>query len=198
MARPRKITNEQILDAARTTFFEKGPEATTAEIATQAGVSEGTIFRRFATKQELFLAALGQDKLPEIFSKIEDFKNPIDLDEVLVQLASETVDFFLKVIPKTSLLMSSALAKGCKPVRSSKAPPALVIKHLTHLFDAWQRSGRIRASDPEVLARMFAGAMMHYVFATLSGLNDIFPMPRRTYFRGVIETLLKGALPRDA
>jgi hypothetical protein len=41
MARPVTISDEQILDAARAVFTEKGPRATTAEIAERAGVSEG-------------------------------------------------------------------------------------------------------------------------------------------------------------
>ncbi|MEL6856690.1 MAG: TetR family transcriptional regulator, partial [Cyanobacteria bacterium J06607_13] len=42
MARPRKITIEQILEAAQAVFLEKGFGASTQEIASAAGISEGS------------------------------------------------------------------------------------------------------------------------------------------------------------
>ena len=54
MPRPRTITDEQIVEAARAAFLEQGFSATTAEIARRAGISEGTLFKRFATKEDLF------------------------------------------------------------------------------------------------------------------------------------------------
>lgn len=49
----------QILDAAMTVFVKKGFTAsTTLEIAKAADVSEVTLFRHFASKQEIFLAGI--------------------------------------------------------------------------------------------------------------------------------------------
>jgi AcrR family transcriptional regulator len=45
-------TQKKIIDAAIKVFSEKGFEgATTSEIAQEAGVAEGTIFRHFSTKK---------------------------------------------------------------------------------------------------------------------------------------------------
>jgi AcrR family transcriptional regulator len=54
MARSPKITNEEILAAAR-----EGFGASTLAIAKKAGISEASNFKRFTTKQALFLAAIG-------------------------------------------------------------------------------------------------------------------------------------------
>ncbi|MFZ5827294.1 MAG: TetR/AcrR family transcriptional regulator [Bacillota bacterium] len=52
-------TKERILEAALRLFHEYGYRgATTAEIARQAGVAEGTIYRYFKEKKELFLACV--------------------------------------------------------------------------------------------------------------------------------------------
>jgi AcrR family transcriptional regulator len=45
MARIPKITNEQILEAAREVFLEKGFSGSTLEIAARSGVSEASIFK---------------------------------------------------------------------------------------------------------------------------------------------------------
>lgn len=51
----------QILDAAATVFAEKGYDrATTKEIASTAGISEGTIYNYFATKFELLVGIIGR------------------------------------------------------------------------------------------------------------------------------------------
>jgi AcrR family transcriptional regulator len=58
MARPKTITDADLLDAARAVFIQTGLGASTREIAKRAGVSEGVLFQRYATKQDLFFAAM--------------------------------------------------------------------------------------------------------------------------------------------
>ncbi len=65
MARPPKITNDEILAAARQVFLEEGMGASTLKIAEKAGIAEASIFKRFATKQALFLAAIGISETPQ-------------------------------------------------------------------------------------------------------------------------------------
>lgn len=49
-------TREKIVEAARSLFAEKGfDRTTTAEIAREAGISEGTIYRHFKSKRELLM-----------------------------------------------------------------------------------------------------------------------------------------------
>jgi AcrR family transcriptional regulator len=56
---------KRLLDAAAAVFAEHGLEASTAEIARRAGVGQGTVFRRFPTKDDL-VAAIVVDRLAEI------------------------------------------------------------------------------------------------------------------------------------
>jgi len=57
---PRAQRIEEILDAAREVFCERGYEDTAvAEIAARIGVVEGTIFKYFENKRELLLKVLG-------------------------------------------------------------------------------------------------------------------------------------------
>jgi AcrR family transcriptional regulator len=58
MGRKKTISDSALLEIARQVFIEKGFSASTKEIARQAGVSEGVIFQRFTTKDELFFAAM--------------------------------------------------------------------------------------------------------------------------------------------
>ncbi|MGI9610155.1 MAG: TetR/AcrR family transcriptional regulator [Acidimicrobiia bacterium] len=53
MARPQEHNPEEILAAALTLFSEEGVNVSTARIAKAAGVSNGTLFNYFPTKQAL-------------------------------------------------------------------------------------------------------------------------------------------------
>ncbi|MEU9898613.1 helix-turn-helix domain-containing protein [Streptomyces phaeochromogenes] len=48
----------RILDAAEAVFAEKGPSASTEEVAVRAGVAIGTVFRHFPTKNDLLAAIM--------------------------------------------------------------------------------------------------------------------------------------------
>ena len=58
MAVPASSPDADRLDAAREVFVEKGPGASTREVARRAGVSEGVLFQRYGTKRDLFFAAM--------------------------------------------------------------------------------------------------------------------------------------------
>ncbi|MCW2887180.1 MAG: hypothetical protein QOE54_1596 [Streptosporangiaceae bacterium] len=59
MARPRKVSDEQLLAAAGDVIARLGPAFTLADIAAQAGVVAGTLVQRFGSKHGL-LAALSR------------------------------------------------------------------------------------------------------------------------------------------
>lgn len=53
MARPRKVTDEQLLAASARAIGLYGPDFTLAHVATEAGVAVGTVAGRFGSKREL-------------------------------------------------------------------------------------------------------------------------------------------------
>jgi AcrR family transcriptional regulator len=56
---------EAIIAATIPLVLDNGVSVTTREIAEACGIAEGTIFRVFATKQELLVAAVQQSLLPD-------------------------------------------------------------------------------------------------------------------------------------
>ncbi|MGV9796491.1 TetR/AcrR family transcriptional regulator [Mycobacterium sp. NPDC003449] len=61
---------QRVLDAARELFAEKGLEATLNDVAHHANVGVGTVYRRFATKEEL-LDAVFEDGIDRMVSLAE-------------------------------------------------------------------------------------------------------------------------------
>ncbi|MBP2454282.1 TetR/AcrR family transcriptional regulator [Mycolicibacterium lutetiense] len=61
---------QRVLDAARELFAEKGLEATLNDVAHHANVGVGTVYRRFATKEEL-VAAIFVDGMEQLTALAE-------------------------------------------------------------------------------------------------------------------------------
>jgi AcrR family transcriptional regulator len=58
MGRLKTISDEDLLARAREVFVERGFAGATKEIARRSGVSEALLFQRYATKADLFFAAM--------------------------------------------------------------------------------------------------------------------------------------------
>lgn len=72
---------QAIVDSTLPLLLEQGPDLSTREIAAAAGVAEGTIFRAFATKDELIEAVMHAATRPTATLAALDVLPPQTLDE---------------------------------------------------------------------------------------------------------------------
>lgn len=192
MSRPPSITDDEILAAARAVFLDKGITATVDEVAARCHVGEATVFRRFPTKQALFLAAMDTAAEPPWVQILQNRARGEDTRTTLTELANGILTFGRKMIPLILMKMSN-------PAFGERGPPAArllrTIQALTDFFEIEIEAGRILAHDPRVAARIWIASLQHFVMFevftksvdTLStevfveGLVDMFvaPRPRR-------------------
>src|SRR5690349_9334063 len=100
MARPAVIQDAAILEAARDVFLSRGFRATTADVAVRAGISEGSIFKRFRSKFELFQAAMGSlEEDPEFIQALLGQVGKGEVRENLVGLGGELAAHLRQVVP---------------------------------------------------------------------------------------------------
>jgi AcrR family transcriptional regulator len=190
MARPVTITTEQIVEAAHAVFMEQGyRNATTARIAKRAGISEGSLFKRFKDKPELFAAAMAFPPA-SYHDLLSSGVGQGDLRENLVDLATRMLIFFEGMLPPSMMTWANRGARG----RSGTAhPSARALQQLSGFFAKEMKLGRVRKGDPETVARMFSGPMMHFCLLRL--LFDDQRLPRERFARDLVDHLWTGLAP---
>ncbi|NER46832.1 MAG: TetR/AcrR family transcriptional regulator [Symploca sp. SIO1B1] len=195
MGRLPIITNEEILEAAREVFLAQGYTASTLDIAQKAGISEGSIFKRFPTKEKLFLAAMGIPERPEWLAELDLLSGKGNLKENLITLSLQIIEFFREVLPRLVMTCSQGTHHQ-KMQNFQESPLVLYLKALINFFVQELQQGRIRSCDPEIPARMLFGSLMNYVFFEQVGVQMAMPIATPTYVRGLIDILWQGiALP---
>ena len=195
MARPTVIRAEDIIAAAREVFLARGFRATTAEVAKRACVSEGSIFKRFKTKFDLFRAAMVEVGEPAFLKSLPDRVGKGDIDEQLVTLGHELLDHLRILTPLIVMAWSNPADDGTPcTAGAAEPPPVRMLRGLSGYFEAEMRIGRLRRHDPEIMARALLGATQHYVlFQVLCSTHENFPLPEKTFVRGLVHLVLEGA-----
>jgi AcrR family transcriptional regulator len=93
--REKEHRKEEILDAARRIFFEKGLAASTMdEIAEAAELSKGTLYLYYGSKEDLYLGVMMRGMQPLYEAAEQIVGSNISLVEKLVRLGDSYVDFF--------------------------------------------------------------------------------------------------------
>lgn len=159
-ALPPEQRRAAIIEAIAPLLVEHGEMVTTRQIAEAAGVAEGTIFRVFADKDELLLAAL--DAALDM-ADLEAALRAIDRDQPFEQQLVEATEAIQRRVEHVWRLVSNLGPKLQKRV----ARPLTDSDALTQLF----ASERARLSvEPDVAARMLRAitlSMTHPMLAAV-------------------------------
>ena len=195
MSRPARISDAQVLDAAREVFLERGIRATTADVARRAGVAAGSIFKRFPTNFELFRVAMDIDGAdPEWLATLGERVGHGEVLDTLTELAKEMVAYFRRVAPLMMMRWSNPDSSACNP--AAPHPALQRIRKLTSYFEAEIALGRMRPHDPEILARAFVGSLLNFVFLeVLVPAQEQHAMPADRFVAGLVGLFWAGASP---
>ncbi len=197
MARPRQVSDEEILAAARECFLENGPSVSTAVIAERIGVSQAALFKRFGSKQEIMAASLLPARLPEWIALAEQGPDQRPIPEQLVELARSISSFLEEMSPRLAVLKAAGCDLSAMLGRFEQPPPIRGRAALTAWFAKAQSDGRIGTSDPRAVAMMFLGSLQGRVFMShVLGFADALAIER--YVAELVGTLWRGLAPKEA
>ncbi|MEV8631649.1 TetR/AcrR family transcriptional regulator [Streptosporangium sp. NPDC051023] len=141
----------RILAAAEEVFAEKGPSASTEEVAARAGLAIGTVFKHFPTKQDL-LGAIMKDLLARLSEEVDALASDGDPATALFTFVSQTVEQAARKKTVIGLLTESGV-----DVRVADAV-RLLHEGIEGLLSRAQQAGAVRgdARPDEVLALLTA------------------------------------------
>jgi len=206
MSRPTTIRDEAILEAARAVFLERGLAAPTADVAQRAGISEGSIFKRWPSKAALVHAALDVNAIhPAWIDRLEAAMRaepPDPVGDVLRQVSTEALEFYRRLVPTMMMRWSAQTSPSVPcgdfdPARAGEfvgePPPLRTLRVLTAYFALEASRGRIATPEPEVPARMLAGALFQYAaFEVMLRARNAPSLDAAVFIHQMVDTLLHG------
>jgi AcrR family transcriptional regulator len=193
--RPPVIDSARLLAVAREVFLERGIRATTLEVAERAGVSEGSLFNRFKSKEGLFAAAMnfdGEEAGRVLQGALHDI-DALEVREGLVKLSTSLLEIGRVALPIMMMSWSNPKTSGETPFDKKRAGFSAFLKALAAYFERKMDEGTLRRLDAELLARTLIGSLHHYsVTRTLMEADEVL-IPEGMFVRGLIDLLLNGA-----
>lgn len=188
MVRPTTIQDDALIRAARKVFLERGGKGTSAEVAREAGVSEGTLFKRFGTKEALFARAMAsQHDEPAWTDRLMERVGKTTIEDQLFALGLELVAHFSALVPIMMMAWSNSAFSAAPKTRM----PAHNIRRLTAYFDAEMKAGRLVARDPHITARCFASSFQSYALLDIAtDTHKELPTPLAKYVRGIVDVIV--------
>ncbi len=162
MARPRTISDEQILEATRAEVRRHGPSVSLELIAGRLHVSQPALLKRFKTRNKLFAAALKPPETPPFLARLEAGPDARPMALQLTEVLTEMASFFDQMAPLISALRESGIPSH---ELHHKKPHLAALHALAGWLSRATRRGQLEVADPEaaalaVLASVFTPAMM--------------------------------------
>lgn len=192
MARPKSIQTESILEAARKVFMRDGYRAGTARIAREAGVSEGSIFKHFKSKANLFLAAMeveagGTDWEERLMASA----GRVPPRAALVAAGIQLLEQLRLTLPRLMMINASGVTIPNHDLPGEVPHPVQKMNVLCRYFTAEIRAKRLAMANPRIQAHLFLGALAHYAWCeTLFNYQSATPA---VYVKTLVETLLRAS-----
>lgn len=191
-------TREKIVEATERVLREKGlARSTTKEIARAAGYSEGTLYKHFESKEDLFLTVL-DERIPSFAALVEELPVRVGrgtVQETLEEVASTALAFYGEIVPMAASIFSepALLARHREGLHKRGAGPWMVNEALTAYLDAEKRIGRVREdADPEAAAAMVLGACYQRAFFRSFLGEDVPAEGEEGFVEGIVQTLMRS------
>lgn len=194
-------TRQQILDAAEQLIRTRGLSgATTKEIAKAAGYAEGTIYKHFSSKQELFIAVI-QENVPAFAGVVQSLVEHAAEKTVqanLEAIALAILGYYDKIILLSAAFLTDPelLAEQRQWMRQSGRGPLNIHRRVEAYIKLEQEAGRISAlADATSTAWLLLGPCLQYTFLRkLLGENPL-PQSDQQFVTALVQTLSLGLDP---
>jgi AcrR family transcriptional regulator len=160
----------QIMEGARAVFLAQGFDgASMGEIARQAGVSKGTLYVYFESKEALFESIAEEECQAQAEQVFALDSNDHDVEAVLTRLGRAYVRFLCRPGGQSSLRTIVSISERMPAIGKQfyEAGPATGIARLSHYLEGQVAGGFLAIPDIEVAAAQFLDSCQSTLFKPL-------------------------------
>lgn len=158
--RPDPAKRRAVFEAARDAFFELGYGASMDAIAARAGVSKQTIYNQFASKEELFAAAVAETSAAMI-APLNDHTPDATPAQVLTELARQYMEIVLSERSAELIRTLAAQRQQFPEIVQAfyRSGPANTLGRTAAYLAEETAHGRLAVRDPVLAAEQFFGML---------------------------------------
>lgn len=164
MARPRTVSDEQIIEATRRLIRAGGPQVPVEAIAAEVGVSGQAVLKRFGSRSRLVLEAIRPPPMQDLLTAMQHGPDERPLSDQLTDLAGDMAGLFATQAQDFAILRwtPTDIKESLVPPVTDP-PPVTAIRAVT----AWLQRGRERGlvgTDIDLeSAALQVRAILHFV-----------------------------------
>ncbi len=194
MPRPKTISDEAVLSAARRVFCQQGHAASTRDIAREAKISQAVLFQRFGSKEQLFFAAMmpAAPDIDTLFAPQDGKCGREELDDLAWRLflfLRQHIPILWQVRHHPSFDASVLQAAHDKVAAKVQAGLATSVEQLA-------RDGVIsRSLEPKRVAATVLALIHHVAMHTAASSTASAKRKQRNTLRGMLDVLWTGIAP---
>ncbi len=171
MGRPRTVETDELLRIAREVFLEGGAYGSTKEIARRAGFSEAALFKRFATKADLFAAAMAPPP-PDVDAILSKARSQTDPRRALQALARSVLAHYRTAMPRILHLITHPQV-GLAPFneRLGRTRPVPLDAAIADFLREQRDNGRMSVPHVQAAAALLVATLHSIVLFELMGVH---------------------------
>jgi AcrR family transcriptional regulator len=189
MPRSKTITDDEILAVARSLFLKQGVNASTREIAKQAGISEAVIYQRFSTKEDLFFSAM-QLPAAQLESIFNLYPGKGSVVKNLESVSGKIIDYFRQVMPVFLILISHPSFTMQTFLVRHRVPAVQLHEKLLDYLTEEAKLGRVRADKIAVAVSVLLSHLHNIT------LHECIGTPESLSTADAIAVLWEGLIPQ--
>lgn len=183
MARPRLVTDEQILKMMRVSVLELGPAVSLDVVAERLGVTGPALIKRFGTRQHLMIEALKPPEEPT-WIKLHAALDGRPLEAQLESLFTDIWEFFAEAVPCVIALRESGISMEHWQ-KSVGAGPLRGLAALVRWLERAQTAGLLASDDLEITAYTMLGALHLRTMSSHLTRQSLATRHHRQHLRGL-------------
>lgn len=197
MARPRLITDEQILTTMRACVLERGASVSLDVVAERLGVTSPALLKRFGNRQELMLKALLPPESPAWMAEFDRGPDERPIEKQLAEHFDRLWAFFQDVIPCVSALRESGVPHE-KLFEGKRQGPVHSIRAISRWLEKARDAGLIDTESPESVATAILGALQTRAFTAHIAKLQYSTRSNREYLGDLVQLFTRALAPREA